>query len=164
MKTRRTGILTAYAHQSTYKIRGFFQATSCIEQRKFDGRRGRGGQLDIGPYRPQELWLLKRCSRTQRALRRRHAAPRQAIQCRASPCCPAATYCSILRAAAAVAGCAIQSCEALKRRLCCIACARRYCRRSILRAATTAAVAAAAAAAAALPGAKQPAAAAACAI
>ena len=49
-----------------------------MEQRKFDGRRGRGGQLDIGPYRPQELWLLKRCSRTQRALRRRHAAPRHA--------------------------------------------------------------------------------------
>ena len=45
---------------------------------------------------------------------------------RASPCCPAAaTYCSILRAAAAaVAGCAIQSCEALIRRLCCIARAR----------------------------------------
>ena len=67
---------------------------------------------------------MKRCSRTQRALRRRHAAPRQAIQRRASPCCPAATYCSILRAAAAVAGCAIQSCEALIRRLCCIARAR----------------------------------------
>ena len=44
-----------------------------MEQRKFDGRRGRGGQLDIGPYWPQELWLLKRCSRTPR-----HAAPRHA--------------------------------------------------------------------------------------
>ena len=99
-----------------------------------------------------------------------HSARTKPPPRRASPCCRPATYCSILRASAAAAGagCAIQSCEALQRRLCYTRVAWRICRRSILRAATAAAAATAADAAAALPGAaacaKQPAAAAACAI